>query len=139
MAQFAKGKSGNPGGRPKGLKDKRTELRSLFQPHATKLIEQVVSLALKGDTTALRLCLDRICPPLKPQSEPVTTHAAGTLAERAEQIFVAATTGELTPDAAHDLMMLIQMQAKVEEVETMKAEIAEIKAMLQAAGHGENR
>lgn len=36
-------------------------------------------------------------------------------------------------------MMLIQMQAKVEEVETMKAEIAEIKAMLQAAGHGEKR
>lgn len=62
---FKKGKSGNPKGRPAGTGDKRRELRALLEPHASALIEKAVQMALGGDTTALRLCLDRIIPPMR--------------------------------------------------------------------------
>ncbi|CAJ0691643.1 hypothetical protein KXR69_16090 [Ralstonia holmesii] len=50
---FQKGQSGNPAGKPKGAKDKRTALRELLQPHAEQLVQKAVKLALDGDTTAL--------------------------------------------------------------------------------------
>lgn len=62
---FQEGQSGNPAGRPKGSKDKRTELRELLEPHAPALIEKAVSMALEGDTTAMKMCLDRILPAMK--------------------------------------------------------------------------
>lgn len=62
---FEKGVSGNPNGRPKGSGDKRTELRSLLDPHAPELVKTVVEKALSGDMTAMRLCLDRCIPSYK--------------------------------------------------------------------------
>ena len=62
---FERGQSGNPTGRPPGTKDKRTALRELLEPHAPALIEKAVSLALEGDITAIKICLDRLIPALK--------------------------------------------------------------------------
>jgi hypothetical protein len=74
---FEKGQSGNPAGKPKGAKDKRTELRELLRPHAPALVEKAVELALNGDLTALKLCLDRIMPPLKATPECVALPLSG--------------------------------------------------------------
>lgn len=65
MAQFKPGQSGNPAGRPKGAKNRSTELRSLLEPHAPALVEKAVQMALEGDTVALKLCLDRIIPTMR--------------------------------------------------------------------------
>ena len=62
---FKKGNSGNLAGRPKGIRDKRTALRELLTPHAEKLVDMAVSMALAGDTAALRICIDRLLPPIK--------------------------------------------------------------------------
>lgn len=69
MAQFEKGQSGNPAGRPKGIADKRTELKSLLEPHAPALVQKVVEKALNGDMQALKICIDRLIPPAKVQNE----------------------------------------------------------------------
>src|SRR4051812_21410410 len=66
---FKKGRSGNPRGKPKGAKDKRTALRGLLQPHERELVQKAVDLALAGDTTALRMCMDRLMPPLRARDE----------------------------------------------------------------------
>jgi len=71
MAQFEQGVSGNPAGRPVGVQDKRTALRKLFEPHQDALIEKVVSMAKEGDTAAMRLCLERLIPPFKSESQPI--------------------------------------------------------------------
>ncbi|MGH8625106.1 MAG: DUF5681 domain-containing protein [Gammaproteobacteria bacterium] len=60
---WKQGQSGNPEGRPPGAKDKRTALRALLTPHAQELVMRAVELAKSGDTTALRLCLERLIPP----------------------------------------------------------------------------
>lgn len=62
---FKSGKSGNPNGRPKGVIDKRTQLRSLLQPHAEDLVNKLIERAKLGDSWAMKLCIDRLIPPIK--------------------------------------------------------------------------
>lgn len=63
---FQPGQSGNLNGRPKGIVDKRTELRSLLEPHAKEIIEKLIENAKAGDPAALRLCIERLIPRVKP-------------------------------------------------------------------------
>ena len=69
--QFKPGQSGNPKGRPPGRKGKNTAIRELLDPHKKDLVEKAVDLAMAGDTTALRLCLERLYPPIKATDDPV--------------------------------------------------------------------
>ena len=62
--QFQKGQSGNPAGRPRGARNKRTLLaESMFDADSPALITRLIEVAKEGDVAALRLCIDRICPP----------------------------------------------------------------------------
>ena len=64
--QFAKGKSGNPNGRPKGSRNAATlALESLLDGQAEALTQKAIKLALGGNLMALRICMDRILPPRK--------------------------------------------------------------------------
>ncbi len=62
---FKRGQSGNPNGRPKGIQDRHIELRELLVLHNQSLIEKTVELVKSGDTTALRLRLERTMAPNK--------------------------------------------------------------------------
>jgi len=62
---FKQGESGNPAGRPKGIIDKRTKLREKLESHADEVIASLVSRAKAGDTGALKLCIERLIPPIK--------------------------------------------------------------------------
>ena len=63
---FEKGKSGNPDGRPKGALNKRTLIgQSILDNDAEALVKRVVQLALEGDTTCLRICVERLVPARK--------------------------------------------------------------------------
>ena len=56
---------GNPG-RPKGARHKTTRaVEELLDGEGEAITRKAVDMALDGDTTALRLCLERISPPRK--------------------------------------------------------------------------
>jgi hypothetical protein len=60
---FPKGRSGNPVGRRFGSRNKSTmAAQLLLAGEAEALTRKAVELALTGDPTALRLCLERILP-----------------------------------------------------------------------------
>src|ERR1700726_2110371 len=64
--RFAPGISGNPRGRRPGTRNRATAVAAqLLEGEAPRLIRRCIELALAGDTTALRLCLDRILPPVR--------------------------------------------------------------------------
>src|SRR5260370_21634732 len=55
-------------GRPPGSRNQRTVFAEMMDSHGEALIKQCQVLALKGDPTALRLCLERLLPPCKPSN-----------------------------------------------------------------------
>lgn len=123
---FEKGQSGNPAGRPKGIQDKRTALRELLEPHAEQLVEKAKELALNGDTTALRLCLERIIPPVKTRDEPVSIpelEKAEGLTAKGEALLIAVARGDLGPDQASALLSVLVGQARVSEVDALEKRI----------------
>ena len=69
--KYEKGRSGNPNGRPAGVQDRRVALRELLVPHAKELVAKVVEMAKAGDAAALRICIDRLIPPVKARDDAV--------------------------------------------------------------------
>lgn len=126
---FQKGKSGNPAGKPKGAKDKRTELRSLFEQHREELIQAVIDNAKDGDTAALRICIDRLVAPVR--SNPVRIeNFAGTLTERGEAVMAAIAAGGITAEEGSALMSMLQAQARLVEATTLDERIAALEKQL---------
>ena len=125
--KFKPGQSGNPNGKPKGTKDKRTELRELLQPHAEGLVNKVVEKALEGDTTALRLCLDRLIPPYRAGNISVVLNdIEGTLTEKGEKIIGAMGSGEITPSDASSMLQALAAQCRVQELDELERRIRKL-------------
>ena len=60
---FPKGRSGNPAGRRLGLRNKATlAAQKLLAGEAEALTRKAVEAAFAGDSTAMRLCLERVLP-----------------------------------------------------------------------------
>ena len=116
--------SGNPTGRPPGIRDKRTALRELLLPHADALVAKAVELALSGDASALRICIDRIIPAAKAKDDPVQLPALnGSMADNAKVVVTALGTGELSPDEAATILSALATQARIVEVDEMEKRI----------------
>src|SRR5258705_5458931 len=63
---FAKGPSNRPTGRRAGSRNKKTLAAAvLLEGEAEALTRRAVELALAGDPTAMRLCIERILPPCR--------------------------------------------------------------------------
>ncbi len=99
----------------------------LLEGQAEALTQRAVELALAGDTTALRLCLERIAPPRR--DTPVTfTLPAMTTARDAAQaagaVLEAVSSGNLTPLEAVQIMSLVDGFRRVLEVSELETRIA---------------
>jgi uncharacterized protein DUF5681 len=73
--RWKKGESGNPKGRPKGCKNKSTKqaqilAQGMLNDEVILLVRKLLEKALEGDMTAMKLCIERILPPLKESMEP---------------------------------------------------------------------
>ena len=60
--QFTKGASGNPAGRPKGIKDKRHRFNEAIESMIPQVLDSVFQKAVAGDVTAAKMLLDRSLP-----------------------------------------------------------------------------
>ena len=122
---------GNPG-RPKGARHKTTRaVEELLQGEAEGLTRKAVEMALEGDTTALRLCLDRIAPPRK--DAPVsfslpTIETAEDAASAARAILNAVAVGEVTPLEAASVMAVVEQFRRTLETTEIEARIAALEA-----------
>lgn len=105
---FTKGKSGNPQGRRKGVLNRRTELTKMLDPHAEALIAKMIELALDGDVTALRLCMERLIP--KANREPTGIEFKKDPSKLKDDILRAAFDGRISIDDAERLGHLVSTQ-----------------------------
>ena len=116
---FKPGESGCPSGRPKGVTDKRSELRALLEPHANDLVVKLVELAKKGEPTALKLVIERLLSRIKPDNSIIFELPNGRLdspdnmLKIAEDITRAVATGHLSLEEAQKFTNFIDRQRRV--------------------------
>ena len=114
--QVQRGQSGNPAGRPSGARNKATlAVEALLDGEAENITRKAIERALEGDTTALRLCMDRIAPARRDRhitfAVPLIDSAADAVKAQGA-IIEAAAAGEITPSEASELAELVQGYVK---------------------------
>ena len=124
---FRPGASGNPRGRPKGARNRATMTgEALLDGEAEAISRKLIEKALEGDTTALRLCLDRILPPRRdrpvsfdlPKTESTTEALSASSA-----VIASCAAGVLSPRAAAEIMELLSKHIHMLELTEFEARL----------------
>jgi hypothetical protein len=124
-------RAGNPG-RPKGSRNTTTlALESMLDGQAEALTQKAIKLALDGDLTALRICLDRILPPRK--DRPVTftlppIACASDAAQASAASVAAVSRGEITPSEAVDIGRLLETYVRTLEITELEQRLNKLEA-----------
>lgn len=121
MARFKPGESGNPKGRPPGPLKRNPKPPDVLWDNRDALFAKAVELGLAGDVPSLKMCIDRLRPPLKSRDEPIVLpfEEDATLVEKGNIILLATSAGELSADVASRLLQALASQAKLIETEEL--------------------
>ena len=127
---FKPGQSGNPKGRPKGSRNKTTlAVEALLDGEAEAITRKAVEKAKGGDMTAIRLCMDRLVPPVK--DRPVTFKMPGIDSAQDAAVAVGAVLravadGELTPIEAAEVSKIVSTYITALEASDLEQRIASL-------------
>jgi len=121
---FKKGRSGNPDGKPPGTRHRTTlAVEALLDGEAEALTRRAIEMALEGDATAMRLCLERVAPVRKGRSVSIDLPAVAT-SEDLTAAFTALTDamaqGDVTPDEAAVIASVLEARRRA--IETVEIE-----------------
>src|SRR4051794_37743442 len=119
-------KPGNRG-KPRGARNRATiAVESLMEGEAEKLGRKAVELALAGDTVALRLCLDRLCPPRRNRPVNIALPAietAAALPHASMALLNAVARGALTPAEAVEVAKLLDLHIRAIEASELEVRL----------------
>ncbi len=122
--RFIRGRSGNPAGRPPGLRNRATlAAEQMLDGEAEALTRLALDLAHDGDKTALRLCLDRIIAPRRERAVSFTMPPIAGPADLAAAMAAladAAAQGVITPGEAAQLSQVVETYIRA--IETTEIE-----------------
>jgi len=127
---FQPGQSGNPAGKKPGTKNRTTlAMEALLDGEAEGLTRKAIELAMQGDTTALRLCLERLCPPRKSRTvsiplPPIET--ASDVLTAFSGVLAAVSKGDITVDEAQALAGILETKRKAIETVDIEARITKL-------------
>ncbi len=125
---FAPGNSG----RPRGARHRITRaVEELLEGQSEGITQKAVEMALGGDSTALRLCLERIAPtrkdaPVSFDLPPIKT--AQDASEAAQAVIKAVSQGEVTPLEGATVMGLVEQFRRVLETTELEKRITALEA-----------
>ena len=127
---FVKGQSGNPYGRPEGSRNRATILaQALFDGQAEELIQKCIQMALEGDSTAMRLCIERLVPPRKDRPVNLDLPQMECVEDTIKAMAVISSgvaDGELTPSEGQVLSGMVENYRKAIETTELEERISNL-------------
>jgi hypothetical protein len=120
---------GNPGKRTGSRHKTSLAVEALLDGEAEALTRKAVELALAGDTTALRLCMERIAPPRKDRTVRLSLpplEAPADAVKATAALIEGAAAGDVTPSEAGELAKLIEVHVRAVEVHDLDQRIAKL-------------
>jgi hypothetical protein len=127
--RFAAGNAG----KPRGTRHKATQVvLGLLEGQAEALTQRAVDMALGGDSTALRLCLERLAPPRR--DAPVSfvlpeMSTARDAVAASGAVLEAVSEGDLTPSEGVQVMGLIDSFRRTLEITELEARVAALEGL----------
>ena len=133
---FQKGESGNRNGRPVGALNKRTQtLRLLIEGDAPDLVKKVIDKAREGDMQALKLCLERILPPVK--DTPINVELPGigksvsSILAFSRELINVVIRGEITLSEGDILMGMIEKYGRAIDLKDLELRILNLEKAIR--------
>jgi hypothetical protein len=124
---------GNPG-RPKGCRNRATlAALALLEGEAEALTRRCVEMALAGDATAMRLCLDRLLPKGRPVRLDLPLRTLEDLDRATDVISGALAEGAVTVDEVGALAGLVEARRRLLETTELERRLAALEQQ-QAKG-----
>ena len=124
---FQKGQSGNPAGRPRGSRNRATQLGySLLENELAMVMNKVIELITAGNTAALKMYLDRIVPVARGSCElPPLAKAADSIGAMTA-IAEAVGNGELAPSEAASVTRVVEAFVKAIELHSFDERLTKL-------------
>jgi Family of unknown function (DUF5681) len=110
-------------GRPRGSRNKTTALaQQLLESHAEPVVRKALMMAIQGDTTAMRLCMDRILPvrrdlPVKLGDLPTAT--AAEVSRATQKVVQRVATGKLPIAQGLAVSEMLEKRRRAVETESL--------------------
>jgi len=117
-------------GRPRGSRNKATSPgQDLLDEYAIHVVRKCISLAVQGDLSAMRMCMERISPARRDASirmslNPIAT--AQDVDQAAEKVTQALRRGKITPVEGGRMMNIFESRIRVIESVQMESRLQKL-------------
>jgi hypothetical protein len=120
-SKWKKGQSGNPAGKKPGTRHRATlAIENLLDGEGEALTRKAIELAKNGDLMAIKLCLDRICPPRKSRLINIDLPAVDTgggVSQAQAVVIQAVGEGKIALDEGQALSSILEARRKALETQ----------------------
>ena len=122
---FVKGQSGNPKGKPKGVRHTATQISyALMEGNLEEVLATVIERAKGGDMTACKMVLDKVLPNTKDRPIALEMPLINDLKDVGNaqaEILQAVANGSITPNEGERVASIIE--ARRRSIETIELEV----------------
>jgi hypothetical protein len=129
-------------GRPAGSRNKSTvALQSILDQRGETILTKAVVMALEGDTTALRLCVERLLPPRR--NSPVRfklprINSAADVARALSKVIQAVANGKLAPAEGEKITTMLESVQRIIESVDLEKRVGALERQHSEASHDES-
>jgi len=127
---FVKGQSGNPKGKPKGIRHAATQISyALLEGNLEAVLTAVIERAKGGDMTACRMIVDKVLPNTKERPIALNLPSINDLngiGDAQAEILKAVSVGGITPSEGEKIASIIEAQRRAIETINLEARISRL-------------
>ena len=129
---FVKGTSGNPKGKPRGVRHAATQISyALMEGNLEEVLVTIIERAKSGDMTACRMIVDKVLPNTKDRpialDLPLINDLDG-VGKAQSEILQAVSVGDITPNEGERIASIIEARRRSIETIDLEARICRLES-----------